>query len=84
MLSTLWLQPDTKIVLGVVERDLTGDGKPEILRVVGAGPTRDTLEVTFTIESEGKGVYRSRLMPVVSDRARVEEFRRWFFGREKY
>ena len=84
MLSTLWLQRDTEVVLGVVERDLTGDGRPEILRVVGVGPTRNKLELTFTIESEGKGVYRSRLEPFVPDRARVEEFRRWFFAREKF
>jgi hypothetical protein len=37
------------LVLGLVERDLTGDGKPETLRVVGVGPPVDNLDATFTI-----------------------------------
>lgn len=45
--STLSVQPSTTVVLGHVERDLTGDGKPETLCVVGVGPTRESLDVTL-------------------------------------
>ncbi len=97
--STVWLQPDTTVVLGLVERDLSGDGKPETLRVVGVGPTIDNLDVTFTIESEGKTIYRFKLTPLTRSegfdaglrilsaeqhRARREEFRQWFFAKEKF
>jgi hypothetical protein len=61
MASTLARQAETTHVLGRAERDLTGDGKPEILRVVGVGPTLDDLSVTFTIESAGKTIYRHDL-----------------------
>ena len=46
--------PETTIVLGRVERDLTGDGKPELLRLIGRGRTIDSLDVTLTIEANGK------------------------------
>lgn len=97
--STVWLQRDTTVTLGLVERDLTGDGKPETLRVVGVGPTIDNLDVTFTIESEGKTIYRfkltwltrdvgfdagRRLLSAEQHRARLEEFQRWFFAKEKF
>ena len=62
--STVSLQPATTVVLGQVERDLTGDGKPETLRVVGVGPTIDNLDATFTIESAGKTVYTFKLAPL--------------------
>jgi hypothetical protein len=97
--STVWLGPDTTVVLGLVERDLTGDGKPEILRVVGVGPAIDTLDATFTIESEGKTIYRMKLAPLTRSvgfsggrrrlsaaehRARLAEFPQWFFAKEKF
>lgn len=97
--SAVSLQPSTTIVLGHAERDLTGDGKPEILRVVGVGPTIDNLNVTFTIESAGRTIYRYTLMPltrtegfdagrrVVSpdeQRARIKDFGPWFFREEKF
>jgi len=97
--SVLWLQPNTTVVLGLAERDLTGDSKPEALRVVGAGPASDNLDVTFTIESEGKTIYRFTLAPLTratgfdagrrnlsaaQHRARLDEFPRWFFGKEKF
>jgi hypothetical protein len=93
------LQPNTSVVLGQVERDLTGDGKPEILRVVGVGPTRDHLDATFTIESGGKTIYTFKLEPLTrtvgfdagrrtisaeQQRVRLEEFGQWFFGEEKF
>lgn len=92
-------QADTTVVLGLAERDLTGDGKPEILRVVGVGRTIDNLDATFTIESEGRTIYRFKLMPLTrtvgfdagrhvisaeEHRARLREFGRWFFADEKF
>ena len=62
--SAVLFQADTTVVLGLVERDLTGDGEPETLRVVGVGPTIDNLEATFTIESAGKTIYRFKLEPL--------------------
>jgi hypothetical protein len=97
--SAVSLQPDTTVVLGLVERDLTGDGAPETLRVVGVGPTIDNLDATFTIESAGKTVYRFKLEPLTrtvgfdagrqvlsaeQHRTRLTEFRQWFFAEEKF
>ena len=88
------LQADTTVVLGHVERDSTGDGKPEILRVVGVGPTIYDLGVTFTIESAGKSIYKYDMgrmtrtvgfdagRDVISEeqhRTRIKEFGSWFF-----
>ena len=99
MVSTLALQADMTVVLGHAERDLTGDGKPEILRVVGVGTTIDDLGVTFTIESAGQTIYRydmGRMTRTVGfdggrhvispeqHRARLKEFGSWFFGKEKF
>ena len=64
MALTLARQTDTTHLLAQAERDLTGDGKPEILRVLGVGPSIDDLSVTFTIESAGKVIYRHDLRRV--------------------
>ena len=92
------LQADPSVVLGLVERDLTGDGKPEILRLVGVGPI-DNLAVTFTIEAAGKTIYRFDMAPLTrtvgfdagrqvisaeAHRARIKEFGPWFFAEEKF
>ena len=99
MASIAAFQPRTTIVLGSLERDLTGDRQPEILRVVGVGPTRDNLDVTFTIESAGRTIYRFNLAPLTGTvgfdagrhvisadehRARIKEFGQWFFAQEKF
>lgn len=58
---------DTVVVLGEVERDLTGDGRPELLRVVGVGQSIDSLAVTFTIEAvggRGEKLYELELSPM--------------------
>ena len=60
---------DTVLVLGLVERDLTGDGQPEILRLTGVGRTTDSLDVTFVIESSGDTLFRRELEPLTRDRA---------------
>lgn len=90
---------DTTVVLGLVERDLTGDGKPEILRLVGVGRTVDSLDVTFSIESSGQIVYQFKLAPLTrtvgfdagrhvlsadQHRSRLREFGPWFFGETKF
>jgi hypothetical protein len=93
------LRADTTLVLGHAERDLTGDGKPEILRVVGIGPSIDDLGVTFTIESAGKTIYKfdlGRMTPALGyyhknrvaspqeHRARLNEFGQFFFHEDKF
>jgi hypothetical protein len=52
--------PDTTLNLGVVQRDLTADGVPETLSLVGRGKSTDSLEVTFSITSSGRTVYETR------------------------
>jgi hypothetical protein len=99
MASTLALQADTTVVLGHADRDLTGDGKPEILRVIGVGPSIDDLGVTFTIESEGRTIYRFdlgrmtrtlgyyhkyRVASPEEHRARLKEFGPFFFDERKF
>ena len=96
---TFALQAGTSVVLGQHERDLTGDGKPEILRVVGVGPSIYDLGVTFTIESAGKTIYRydmGRMTRAVGydgprqvrspqqHRARLKEFGPFFFDERKF
>jgi hypothetical protein len=99
MASTLVVEADTTVVLGHAERDLTGDGKPEILRVVGVGPSIYDLGVTFTIESAGKTIYTFDMnrmtrtvgfdagRHVISEeqhRTRIKEFGSWFFDDKKF
>ncbi len=50
----------TTVGLGTVERDLTGDGLPEILSLIGRGQTIDSMEVTFLITSAGVALYDTR------------------------
>ena len=93
------LQADTVVVIGMAERDLTGDGQPEVLKLVGDGRSVDSLDVTFSIESAGATVYRARLAPMTRtvgfDRSRrrlsraqhrkqLTEFGKWFFGPTKF
>jgi hypothetical protein len=99
MAFTLARQADTTIVLGHAERDLTGDGKPEILRVVGVGPSIYDLGVTFTIESAGRTIYRfdlgrmtrtlgyyhkHRVASPQEHRTRLKEFGPLFFHERKF
>jgi hypothetical protein len=93
------MHSDTTVVLGMVERDLTGDGKPEVLRLVGTGKTIDSLDVTLSIVSVGKTVYHMSLAPLTrrvgfdadrrvrslaQQREWIAEFGRWFFGDNKF
>ena len=99
LLIALTLAPQQDTALGLVERDLTGDSRPETLRVLGVGPTIDNLETTFTIESEGRILYRFQLAPLTrtmgldagrrvisaeQHRARLQEFQQWFFADEEF
>jgi hypothetical protein len=96
--SIVSLQQDT-VVIGMAERDLTGDGQPELLRLVGIGRSIDSLDVTFSIESAGRTVYRAQLAPITRtvgfDRSRrrlsraqhrkhLAEFGKWFFAAAKF
>jgi hypothetical protein len=96
---TVVAQPDAGIVLGLVERDLTGDGKPEILRVVAVRTALDNLDMTFTIESAGQTIFRftldpwsrtvgfdasRRIITAEEQRARLKDFRRGFFADGKF
>jgi hypothetical protein len=96
---TFWLQPDASILLGSVERDLTGDGRPELLRVTGVRSKDDRTDATLSIESDGQTLYEFKLAPltrtvgfdagrrVISAKeyeARLRDFGRWFFAAEKF
>ena len=91
--------PDTVVILGRVERDLTGDGRPEVLRLIGVGRTLDSLDVTFSITSAGELLYEESLEPltrrvgydaarrsssVAEHRARLAGFGRWFLGEKNF
>lgn len=99
LLTSLALRADTTVVLGTAQRDLTGDGKPETLRVIGVGPSIDSLDLTFTIESEGRVVYSLAMVPLTRSigfdagrrrltaaehRTRIRDFGRWFFDARKF
>lgn len=90
---------DTVVVLRRMERDLTGDGKPEVLRLIGIGESLDSLDVTFSITSREGLLYQTDLWPLtrhvggyygrarvslVEHRARLKAFGRWFFGESKF
>jgi hypothetical protein len=91
---------DTTIVLARLERDLTGDDAPEVLAVVAAGPSIDSLtNVQFTIEAAGRMLYQFRLAPLTrtvgydggrrsisaqEHRARLRDFAGWFFAESKF
>ncbi|HKS07243.1 MAG TPA: hypothetical protein VJR92_13130 [Gemmatimonadaceae bacterium] len=90
---------DTTIVLAETNRDLTGDGKPELLRLVGVGRTIDELDVTFMITSEGRVLYQMRFVPITrrigfdatrrmrtaaQHRAHLAEYRTNFFAELKF
>jgi hypothetical protein len=87
---------DTTVTFGVVERDLTGDGIPEVLTLSGTGETMDSLEVKFTVDVSGRTVY-SRTWPLtrasfdprrrISDtelQARLDDYGGWFFAESKF
>jgi hypothetical protein len=97
--SIMAVQADTVVILGMVERDVTGDGRPEVLRLVGVGENVDNLDVTFSIESSGRIVFQTPLSPMSKTvgfgagrrelsssehRARLKEFGDWFFGDAKF
>ena len=90
---------DTVVILGRVERDLTGDERPEVLRLIGVGTTLDSLDVTFSITSAGELLYEERLEPFTRNvgydagrrrisraehRGRLADFGQWFFGENKF
>lgn len=88
--------PDTTVNLGVVRRDLTGDGVPETLSLTGRGRTIDTLDVTFTIASADRPLYSTtvrltrrtfdprRRLSDAEYRTRLNEYGGWFFADAKF
>lgn len=99
LVANVTLPADTVVVLGIVERDLTGDGMPEVLQLLGTGKSVDSLDVTFSIQSSGQVVYRAQLWPLTrttgfgaarrqlsapEHRTRLNEFVAWFFGDSKF
>lgn len=99
LVSIMAVQADTVVILGMVERDVTGDGRPEVLRLVGVGESVDNLDVTFSIEFSGRIVFQTPLSPMSKTvgvgagrrelsssehRARLKEFSDWFFGDAKF
>jgi hypothetical protein len=99
LIASVTVQSDTSVILGTVQRDLTGDGNSEILRLVGVGPTPDSLHVTFSIESSGRIIYQLALAPLTrtvgfdagrrrlstaEHRQRLREFGSWFFDEPKF
>jgi hypothetical protein len=99
LVANVALQADTAVVVGIVERDLTGDGMPEVLQLLGTGKSLDSLDVTFSIQSSGQVIYRAQLWPITrttgfgaarrqlsvpEPRTRLDEFAAWFFGDSKF
>src|SRR5687768_6103447 len=88
---------DTTVQLGTVTRDMTGDGVPEILSLIGRGPTIDSMEVTFSIKSAGVTLYDTRWqitrivgfdagrrqLSAAEHRARLNELGPWFRSEER-
>ncbi len=98
MLAIGTAAPDTVVSLGTVRRDLTGDGVPEVLRLVGAGRSLDSLTVVFSIESAGQVIYADTFpitrvvrepgipgrMSDAEYRPHLAQFGRWFFDVKKF
>lgn len=74
--------PGATTLVGQVERDLTGDGAPEVLRLVAMNGTAAAVALTFTIESGGRVAYRFELRP--QTHMAGPEFAQWFFGESKF
>lgn len=89
---------DTVVTLGTVERDLTGDGIPELLSLTGTGVTIDSLQVTFTISSSGHTLYSDtwsmtrtvgfdagrRVLSDAELQTRLRDFGGWFFEESQF
>ena len=71
LMSSTHAARDTTVVLGRVERDLTGDGRPEVLSLIGVGRTIDSLTLTFSIEQPGRTLYRAAVK--IPDRRTFEK-----------
>ena len=90
-LLTLALRSDTILSLGSRSIDLTGDGRPEVLSLVGQGPSLDSLSVAFQIVSSGRVMYVASLYPITrggrtpdEQRSFVDGFGARFFADEQF
>lgn len=90
---------DTTVVLGSRNLDVTGDGEPELLQVIGTGESLDSLAVTFSITSSGRVLYGESLRPMTRSvgfdagkrklspaehHQRLADFESFFFAEEKF
>ena len=55
---------DTVVLFAQVARDLTGDGRPEVLKLTGTGPTIYNLRPVLTIEDAGQVIFTDHFGPV--------------------
>jgi hypothetical protein len=63
-LTLLGSMPDTALVLGSREIDMTGDGRPETLVLLGIGPSLDSLDLTFQIIADDRIVFAAAMRPL--------------------
>jgi len=99
VLASLALGTDTTVLIGEARRDLTGDGRPETIRIVGVGQSIDSLEVTLTITADADTLYRQRMVPLtltvgydagrrritrVEHRVRIRELGSFYFDDRKF
>lgn len=90
---------DTTIVLGSHRVDLTGEGEPEVLQLIGVGKSLDNLEVTLLITSSDDTLYNRRLRSLTrtigfdagrrvlteaEHRKFIEEYESFFFASSKF
>lgn len=90
---------DTTIVLGSHRVDLTGEGEPEVLQLIGVGESLDNLEVTFLITSSDDTLYNRRLRSLTrtigfdagrrvlteaEHRKFIEQYESFFFASSKF
>jgi hypothetical protein len=64
VVAAMAIPADTVLVLGSRSIDMTGDRRPERLVLIGTGPSIDSLDVTFQIESFDGVLYAASLRPI--------------------
>jgi hypothetical protein len=93
------MQADTVILLGSRTVDITGDGRGEVLQLVGTGASSDSLAVTFSITSDGQLLYSQSVWPLTrmigfdaarrrtsatEHQQRIQELGAFFFAEENF
>ena len=90
---------DTVVAFAQVTRDLTGDGRPEVLKLVGRGPSIYELQPTLTIEEDGRLIFTDDFLPITrrigfdgatrirtdaEHRQFLQDFGNWVFESSKF